>query len=66
MKGNHKKARVEFAEMDIDESQGNNEAYKGKDTVPTVKHGGGSAMFWGSLAASGTEGLETAQGIMKS
>src|SRR4029434_7887695 len=27
-----------------------NEAYKEKNTVPTVKYGGGSAMFWGCFA----------------
>ena len=31
-----------------------NEAYKEKNTVPTVKYVGGSKMFWGCFAASGT------------
>uniref|UniRef100_A0A8C5MI76 Tc1-like transposase DDE domain-containing protein n=1 Tax=Leptobrachium leishanense TaxID=445787 RepID=A0A8C5MI76_9ANUR len=43
-----------------------NEAYKEKNTVPTVKYGGGSMMFWGCFAASGTGCLECVQGIMKS
>ena len=43
-----------------------NEAFKDKNTVPTVKHGGGSQMFWGCFAASGTGCLDCVQGIMKS
>ncbi|XP_057182698.1 tRNA (guanine-N(7)-)-methyltransferase non-catalytic subunit wdr4 isoform X1 [Triplophysa rosa] len=43
-----------------------NEAYKEKNTVPTVKYGGGSKMFWGCFAASGTGCLDCVQGIMKS
>uniref|UniRef100_A0A8C5MFW2 Transposase n=1 Tax=Leptobrachium leishanense TaxID=445787 RepID=A0A8C5MFW2_9ANUR len=43
-----------------------NEAYKQKNTVPTVKYGGGSMMFWGCSAVSGTGCLECVQGIMKS
>ncbi len=35
-----------------------NEAFKEKNTVPTVKHGGGSKMFWGCFAASGTGCLD--------
>ncbi len=35
-------------------------------TVPTVKHGGGSRMFWGCFAASGTGCIDCVQGIMKS
>uniref|UniRef100_A0A8C5PSH6 Transposase n=1 Tax=Leptobrachium leishanense TaxID=445787 RepID=A0A8C5PSH6_9ANUR len=43
-----------------------NEAYKEKNTVPTVKYGGGSMMLWSCFAASGTGCLECVQGIMKS
>ncbi|CAJ0962494.1 unnamed protein product [Ranitomeya imitator] len=42
------------------------EAFKEKNTVPTVKHGGGSLMFWGFFAASGTGLLYHVHGIMKS
>ena len=42
------------------------EAFKEKNTVPTVKHGGGSQMFWGCFAASGTGCLDCVHGIMKS
>ncbi|CAJ0933020.1 unnamed protein product [Ranitomeya imitator] len=34
--------------------------------VPTDKHGGGSLMFWGCFAASGTGLLDRVHGIMKS
>ncbi|KAL0166161.1 hypothetical protein M9458_038005, partial [Cirrhinus mrigala] len=43
-----------------------NEAFKEKKTVPTVKHGGGSKMFWGCFAASGTGCLDCVNDIMKS
>ncbi|KAK7143817.1 hypothetical protein R3I93_014851 [Phoxinus phoxinus] len=43
-----------------------NEAFKEKNTVPTVKYGGGSKMFWGCFTASGTGCLDCVQGIMKS
>ena len=39
---------------------------KKKNTVPTVKHGGGSQMFLGCFAASGTGCLDCVHGIMKS
>ena len=34
--------------------------------VPTVKYGGGSNMFRGGFAASGTGCIDCVQGIMKS
>ena len=43
-----------------------NEAYKEKNMVPTVKYGGGSNMFRGGFAASGTGCIDCVQGIMKS
>lgn len=43
-----------------------NEAFKEKNMVPTVKHGGGSLVFWGCFAASGTVCLDCMHGIMKS
>lgn len=41
------------------------EAFKPKNTVPTVKHGGGSLMFWGCFSANGTGNLVKINGIMK-
>ena len=42
------------------------EAFLPKNTVPTVKHGGGSLMFWGAFSSSGTGKLVAIKGIMKS
>lgn len=41
------------------------EAFNPVNTVPTVKHGGGSIMLWGSFAASGTGSLVRVHGTMK-
>ena len=41
------------------------EAYKPKNTVPTVKHGGGNIMLRGCFSSSGTGNLVKVQGIMK-
>lgn len=43
-----------------------NTAYEEKNTLPTVKHGGGSIMLWGCFASSGTGNLYRVNGIMDS
>lgn len=42
------------------------EAFLPKNTVPTVKHGGGSMMFWGCFSSAGPGKLIAIKGIMKS
>ena len=42
-----------------------NEAFKAKNTIPTVNRGGGSVILWGRFAASGTGSLRSPQGKKK-
>ena len=43
-----------------------NETFKEKNMDPTVKHSGGSQMFWSCLVFSGTGCRDCVHGIMKS
>lgn len=41
------------------------QAYLPKNTLPTVKHGGGSIMLWGAFSARGPGNIVRIKGIMK-
>ncbi len=41
-----------------------NAAYDPKNTIPTVKHGGGKIMLWGCFSSKGTEQLHRIKGTM--
>ncbi|KAK3511150.1 hypothetical protein QTP70_032158 [Hemibagrus guttatus] len=41
------------------------EDFNPKNTIPTVKHGGGNLMFWGCFSAGGPGNLITVNGTMK-
>ncbi|KAK6309261.1 hypothetical protein J4Q44_G00207240 [Coregonus suidteri] len=41
-----------------------NAAYDPKNTIPTVKHGGGNIMLWGCFSAKGTAQLHRIKGTM--
>ncbi len=41
-----------------------NDAYDPKNTIPTVKHGGGNIMLWGCFSAKGTGQLHRIKGTI--
>ena len=41
-----------------------NAEYNPKDTIPTVKHGGGNLMLWGGFSAKGTGQFHLIKGRM--
>ncbi len=45
-------------------SRRRNAAYDPKNTIPTVKHGGGNIILWGFFSAKGTGPLHCIKGTM--
>lgn len=56
--------KFNFLPTNIDVWRGVNKAYDERYTIPTVKRGGGSLMFWGCVSYKGTRNLIKIDGNM--